>query len=213
MAKPKPIRRRDDGSWLVDGMTPVDEFEQLVGDIIEKTLQPCRQVLKDSGLKVEEINEVLLVGGSTRIPFVQSKVKDLFKKEPNRNVNPDEVVAVGAAVQGGVLAGDVKDVLLLDVTPLTLAIETAGVIQDRSQEHLGSTDIVIIEVRKALLWAIKQMQDGNEAPGLRHDPKENQFPDFICTADYIPDGEDGPAYCRRVLGVEPGGSPTKVAAE
>jgi hypothetical protein len=93
------------------------------------------------------------------------------------------------------------------------AIETAGVIQDRTQEHLGSTDIVIIEVRKALLWAIKQMQDGNEAPGLRHDPAENQFPDFICTADYIPDGEDGPAYCRRVLGVEPGGGPTKVAAE
>ena len=90
------------------------------------------------------------------------------------------------------------------------AIETAGVIQDRTQEHLGSTDIVIIEVRKALLAAIKQMQDGGEAPGLLRDPKQNKFPDFICTADYIRDGEDGPAYCRRVLGNMP---PPKIAAE
>ncbi|HYX38076.1 MAG TPA: molecular chaperone DnaK [Oligoflexus sp.] len=102
------------------------KFEQLIGEIIEKTLAPCRQVLKDSKLSVEEVQEVLLVGGSTRIPLVQQKVKDFFKREPNRTVNPDEVVAVGAAVQGGVLAGDVKDVLLLDVTPLTLGIETLG---------------------------------------------------------------------------------------
>lgn len=102
------------------------KFEQLIGQIIERTLEPCRQVLRDSKLNVDEIQEVLLVGGSTRIPLVQQKVKDFFKREPNKTVNPDEVVAVGAAVQGGVLAGDVKDVLLLDVTPLTLGIETLG---------------------------------------------------------------------------------------
>lgn len=102
------------------------KFEQLIDSLLEQTLSPCRQVLKDAGLNVGEIEEVILVGGSTRIPMVQTKVKDYFKKEPNRSVNPDEVVALGAAVQGGVLAGDVKDVLLLDVTPLTLGIETLG---------------------------------------------------------------------------------------
>lgn len=102
------------------------KFEQLIGDIVEKTLAPCRQVLKDAGLQAAQVNEVLLVGGSTRIPLVQQKVKDFFGKEPNRTVNPDEVVAVGAAVQAGILAGDVKDVLLLDVTPLSLGIETLG---------------------------------------------------------------------------------------
>ena len=93
------------------------------------------------------------------------------------------------------------------------AIETAGVIQDRTQEHLGSTDIVIIEVRKALLAAIKQMEETGTAPGLLRDPKQNTFPDFICTADYVRPGEDGTAYCRRVLGQGPGGGPNKVAAE
>ena len=102
------------------------KFEQMIAAIVEKTLAPCRQVIKDAGLSVDEIQEVLLVGGSTRIPLVQQKVKEFFKREPNRTVNPDEVVAIGAAVQGGVLAGDVKDVLLLDVTPLTLGIETLG---------------------------------------------------------------------------------------
>jgi len=93
------------------------------------------------------------------------------------------------------------------------AIETAGEIQDRTQEHLGSTDIVIIEVRKALLGAIKQMEAIGEAPGILRDPTQNTFPDFICTGDYIPDGEDGPAYCRRVLGMGPSGGPHKAAAE
>ncbi|MBW2421981.1 MAG: molecular chaperone DnaK [Deltaproteobacteria bacterium] len=102
------------------------KFEQLVDDLVERTLEPCRQALKDSGLSPSEIDEVVLVGGSTRMPLVQAKVKELFGKEPNQSVNPDEVVAVGAAVQGGVLAGDVKDVLLLDVTPLSLGIETLG---------------------------------------------------------------------------------------
>lgn len=102
------------------------KLEQLMEDLIERTKQPCLQALKDAGLKPEDINEVVLVGGSTRIPMVQQSVKDLFKKEPHKGVNPDEVVAAGAAIQGAVLSGDVKDVLLLDVTPLTLGIETLG---------------------------------------------------------------------------------------
>jgi molecular chaperone DnaK len=89
-------------------------------------MEPCKKALSDAGKKVEDIHEVVLVGGSTRIPMVQAKVKEFFKREPNKSVNPDEVVALGAAVQGGVLSGDVKDILLLDVTPLSLAIETLG---------------------------------------------------------------------------------------
>jgi len=102
------------------------KFEQLVDDLVTRTLEPCRKALADAALSPAEIDEVVLVGGSTRIPLVQQRVKELFGKEPNKSVNPDEVVAVGAAVQGGVLAGDVKDVLLLDVTPLSLGIETLG---------------------------------------------------------------------------------------
>jgi molecular chaperone DnaK len=102
------------------------KFEALVDDLIQKTVEPCRRALKDAGLSAAEINEVVLVGGMTRMPKVQEVVKQLFGKEPHKGVNPDEVVAIGAAIQAGVLQGDVKDVLLLDVTPLSLGIETLG---------------------------------------------------------------------------------------
>jgi molecular chaperone DnaK len=102
------------------------KFEALVDDLVQKTIEPCRQALKDAGLSAAEINEVVLVGGMTRMPKVQEVVKQLFGKEPHKGVNPDEVVAIGAAIQAGVLQGDVKDVLLLDVTPLSLGIETLG---------------------------------------------------------------------------------------
>jgi molecular chaperone DnaK len=101
-------------------------FEQMVDDILQRSVGPCKQALTDAGVTPKDIDEVVLVGGSTRIPKVQQMVRDLFGKEPNKSVNPDEVVAVGAAVQGGVLGGEVKDVLLLDVTPLSLGIETLG---------------------------------------------------------------------------------------
>jgi molecular chaperone DnaK len=102
------------------------KLESLVEDLVQKTIEPCRIALKDAGLSMKDVGEVILVGGQTRMPLVQKAVKDLFGKEPRKDVNPDEAVAVGAAIQGGVLSGDVKDVLLLDVTPLSLGIETLG---------------------------------------------------------------------------------------
>jgi actin-like ATPase involved in cell morphogenesis len=114
------------------------KFEQIIEPFVQRTLEPCRQALKDSGLEAKDVDEVILVGGSTRIPMVQKLVTDFFGKEPNKGVNPDEVVAIGAAVQAGVLAGDVKDVLLLDVTPLSLGVETTTRIRSRSTSFRGN---------------------------------------------------------------------------
>jgi len=111
------------------------KFEELVSDLIERTVEPCVKAIKDAGLTASKIDEVILVGGSTRIPKIQEQVKEIFKKEPNKSVNPDEVVALGAAIQGGVLAGDVDDILLLDVTPLSLGIETLGSVSTKLIER------------------------------------------------------------------------------
>ena len=111
------------------------KFDELVADLVERTVEPCKKALSDAGLSSSDIDEVILVGGSTRIPKIQEKVKEIFGKEPNKSVNPDEVVALGAAIQGGVLAGDVDDVLLLDVTPLSLGIETLGSVSTKLIER------------------------------------------------------------------------------
>ena len=144
------------------------KLESLVDDLIEKTKGPCLQALKDAGLKAADINEVVLVGGMTRMPKVQQLVKELFGKEPHKGVNPDEVVAVGAAIQGGVLKGDVKDVLLLDVTPLSLGIETLGGVFTRLIERNTT-----IPTKKSQVFSTAE--DGQNAVTIRVSQGEREM--------------------------------------
>lgn len=136
------------------------KLESLVGDLIEKTLEPCKKALKDAGIDKSKIDEVVLVGGQTRMPKVQEVVKDFFGREPHKGVNPDEVVAVGASIQGGVLKGDVKDVLLLDVTPLSLGIETLGGIFTRLIDRNTT-----IPTKKSQIFSTAE--DGQTAVSIR----------------------------------------------
>lgn len=152
------------------------KLESLVEGLIERTIEPCRVALKDAGLSISEINDVILVGGQTRMPKVQEKVKEIFGKEPRKDVNPDEAVAIGAAIQGGVLQGDVKDVLLLDVTPLSLGIETLGgvmtkliqkntTIPTKAQQVFSTADDNQTAVTIHVLQGEREMASGNKSLG------------------------------------------------
>ncbi|HNL76425.1 MAG TPA: molecular chaperone DnaK, partial [Accumulibacter sp.] len=152
------------------------KFEALVEDLIERTIEPCRIALKDAGCKIGDINDVILVGGQSRMPKVQEKVKEFFGRDPRRDVNPDEAVAVGAAIQGGVLQGEVKDVLLLDVTPLSLGIETLGgvmtklikkntTIPTKAQQVFSTADDNQSAVTIHVLQGEREMAAGNKSLG------------------------------------------------
>ncbi|MDQ2978697.1 MAG: Hsp70 family protein, partial [Acidobacteriota bacterium] len=155
------------------------KLEQLVEDIVTRSIGPCKQAMKDAGVEAKDIDEVVLVGGQTRMPRIQALVKELFGKDPHQGVNPDEVVAVGAAIQGGVLAGDVKDLLLLDVTPLSLGIETLGGVTTRLIERnttiptkksetfsTASDNQTSVEIR--VLQGEREMARDNKAIGVFH---------------------------------------------
>jgi molecular chaperone DnaK len=152
------------------------KFESLVDDLIQKTVEPCRTAIKDAGVKISDISDVILVGGMTRMPKVQEKVKEIFGKEPRKDVNPDEAVAIGAAIQAGVLQGDVKDVLLLDVTPLSLGIETLGgvmtkliqkntTIPTKAQQVFSTADDNQTAVTIHVLQGEREMASGNKSLG------------------------------------------------
>src|SRR5438128_601563 len=152
------------------------KFESLVEELIERTIEPCRMAIKDAGVKLSEISDVILVGGQTRMPKVQDKVKEFFGKEPRKDVNPDEAVAVGAAIQAGVLQGDVKDVLLLDVTPLSLGIETLGgvttkliqkntTIPTKAQQVFSTADDNQSAVTIHVLQGEREVASGNKSLG------------------------------------------------
>jgi molecular chaperone DnaK len=152
------------------------KFEALVDELIEKTIEPCRIAIKDAGVKVSDIQDVILVGGMTRMPKVQDKVREFFGKEPRKDVNPDEAVAVGAAIQAGVLQGEVKDVLLLDVTPLSLGIETLGgvftkliqkntTIPTKAQQVFSTADDNQTAVTIHVLQGERNMASGNKSLG------------------------------------------------
>src|SRR5881397_3992132 len=152
------------------------KFESLVEDLIERTIEPCRIAIKDAGVKLSDISDVILVGGMTRMPKVQDKVKEFFGREPRKDVNPDEAVAVGAAIQGGVLRGDVKDVLLLDVTPLSLGIETLGgvmtkliqkntTVPTKAQQVFSTADDNQTAVTIKVYQGEREMASGNKSLG------------------------------------------------
>jgi molecular chaperone DnaK len=152
------------------------KLESLVEDLVERTAEPCRVALKDAGLSASDIDDVILVGGQTRMPMAQEKVKEIFNKEPRKDVNPDEAVAVGAAIQGGVLQGDVKDVLLLDVTPLSLGIETLGgvmtkliqkntTIPTKANQVFSTADDNQSAVTIHVLQGEREMASGNKSLG------------------------------------------------
>jgi molecular chaperone DnaK len=179
------------------------KFEALCADLFDKILDPCRRAIKNSKLEMKEIDEVVLVGGSTRIPKVQTLVKDFFGKEPNRSVNPDEVVAIGAAIQGGVLKGDVTDVLLLDVTPLSLGIETLGgvmtklidantTIPTKKQEVFSTASDNQTSVEVHVLQGERPMANDNKTLGRFHlgdiPPSPRGIPQIEVTFDIDSNG-------------------------